>query len=281
MYAKAVPIFCLAYIVGLAIAAGIGQYGLTIAGFGLVAGVIFLRIAPNYNWWGLRWQTGLGIVLVFFLALASFYIRLPSASMNDVSNMIRSGENGRWVTVTGKVLNSPTLNRSGKLKFWLSPQKIELNQANPKPRAVTGKLYTTLSPKLKQDLNPGSIIKITGYLYQPSILQNPGQFSFQEYLNQNGAFAGLSGRDVTVLERANWGFWRLRDRMVKVHVQALDSPRGELVSSIVLGRKAVNLTYEVQDQFLKAGLSHILAASGFHVSLLLGTVLVLTQRFQG
>ena len=42
---------------------------------------------------------------------------------------------------------------------------------------------------------------------------------------------------------------------------------------MALGRKAVNVPYDIQDVFIQAGLAHTLAASGFHVSLVLGVVL--------
>lgn len=277
MNARQVPLFCLAYILGLLVAAGNEQYGLTIIIFLGIAGGILFKIAPQYRWWGLRWQTGLGIFLIFLVALISFYFRFPTPTNNDVSQIIPADKNGIAVTVTGKVLNSPTLNRSGKLRFWLAVQNVN-NPTENTP--VTGKLYTTVPTDFKEGLNSGSIIEVRGYLYQPSTPNNPGQFDFRNYLQKNGAFAGISGRELTILEENNSGLWRLRERIVNVHVKALGTPQGELISSMVLGRKVVNLPFALQDQFLKAGLAHILAASGFHVSLLLGVVLGITQRFQ-
>ncbi|NEP81812.1 MAG: competence protein, partial [Okeania sp. SIO3B3] len=51
-----------------------------------------------------------------------------------------------------------------------------------------------------------------------------------------------------------------------------------LVSAMVLGRRAVDLSYQLRDKFVKVGLAHVLAASGFHISLILGVVLTLTKR---
>jgi competence protein ComEC len=48
---------------------------------------------------------------------------------------------------------------------------------------------------------------------------------------------------------------------------------------MVLGNRAVDIPYEIRDQFIQAGLAHTLAASGSQVSLILGLVLVLTRRF--
>ncbi len=275
MYAREVSLFGLAYILGLLIASGFEEYWLTIIITLSIAAIVFIKVAPNYNWWGLRQKTGLGIFIVFLIAFFSFYLRFPTPANNDVSKIIPPAENGISTTVVGEVLNSPTLNRSGKLRFWLSAEIVgeETHQTQ-----VTGKLYTTIPTDFEKGVYPHSKIQVTGYLYQPQMPRNPGQFDFNQYLNQNGAFVGISGREVRVLEEGGWGFWKLRDRVINVHQKALGSPKGELVSSMVLGRKAVNLPDDLQDQFLKAGLAHILAASGFHVSLLLGFVLAMTQR---
>jgi competence protein ComEC len=46
----------------------------------------------------------------------------------------------------------------------------------------------------------------------------------------------------------------------------------------VLGSRAGQLDFDLQDAFREIGMAHVLAASGFHVSLLLGVVFVLTRR---
>ena len=47
---------------------------------------------------------------------------------------------------------------------------------------------------------------------------------------------------------------------------------------MLLGSKTVDLPYDIRDLFIKAGLAHVLAASGFHTSLLLGLVLGVTRK---
>lgn len=277
MYGKDVPLFCLAYIFGLLITSGIDQYGLTILIFGLITGGLAWKFASYHQWLGLRSRSLLIIILITVLAFVYFNQRFPKAGSNDISQLISQEANGINVTVIGKVLNSPTLNRSGKLRFWLVTEAVKQNTDQ---QAATGKLYATIPASLEEKVYPGRKIEVTGYLYRPPTPNNPGQFDFGNYLNRNGAFAGISGRKLEVLSQEKWGFWRLRDRVVNVHQKALGSPNGELVSSMVLGRKAVNLPYDIQDQFLQSGLAHILAASGFHVSLLLGVVLGITRQLK-
>ena len=72
-------------------------------------------------------------------------------------------------------------------------------------------------------------------------------------------------------------YW-LRKRVIQTHVRYLNIPHGTLVSAMVIGSRGVDLSFDIQDSFRDAGLAHILAASGFHVSLLLGFVLWLTKK---
>ncbi|MFP4338032.1 MAG: ComEC/Rec2 family competence protein, partial [Halothece sp.] len=273
MYGKDIPLLCLAYIIGLLIAAGIEQYWLTLLIFGLIlGGMTWKFLLPQQQG---NFHTSFLIIVITLIGFVSFYLRFPTITANDVSQIIPPDTNGIQTTVVGRILNSPTLNREGRLRFWLSVEEVE-NQSE-----VNGKLYVTLPEEFEKKLTPDSVLEISGYLYQPQIPNNPRQFNFQEYLNRNGAFAGISGKKVTVIEENTWGLWWLRERIIKVHFDGLGNPKGTLLSAMVLGRRVVSLPSDLQEQFLKAGLAHILAASGFHVSLLLGAVLAVTQRFSG
>jgi competence protein ComEC len=128
---------------------------------------------------------------------------------------------------------------------------------------------------------PGENLRIQGILYRPQAATNQGGFDFRAYLASQGAFAGLKGNEVLTFERQKptWGLWQLRQRIVRANLRGLGSPAGQLVSSMVLGRKAVDLPEDIRDRFIRTGLAHVLAASGFHVSLLLGMILRLSDRF--
>jgi len=272
MYSGEVWLYCLAYIIGLLIASGWPQYGLTIFVVLTITSFLLWKGVPTQARLRVDWKRSLVMLVIAGIAISYFQLRYPNPSVNEISHIIPPQDNGIRVTLTGKILNSPTLNRNDKLRFWLSTQRVK---GHPNAK---GKLYTTVSTEVKQGLTSGSRIQIQGYLYQPQPPKNPGQFDFKQYLQRNGAFAGISGQQVTVIEKKSWGWWRLRERIIKVHRQALGSVEGSIVSAMVLGRKAVDLPLALQEQFLKGGLAHILAASGFHVSLLLGVVLAVTQR---
>jgi competence protein ComEC len=55
-------------------------------------------------------------------------------------------------------------------------------------------------------------------------------------------------------------------------------PEGSLLSSLVLGSRAVDLPSDLKDAFIQAGLAAVLAASGFQVTLVLGAAIALTRN---
>ena len=270
-------IICLAYIVGLlstnlfSSTTGFTPGQLAILAVGFTGLGITLAIAlrkrkriPHSIW--------VVAVIVALLSVLYFQFRIPQPAFNDISYQVTATES-ELVTVTGKVLTEPRLNDSQRLKFWLEASQINEEE-------ISGKLYVTLPLLQGTGVYPGLNLKITGLLYLPKAASNPSSFDFKEYLARQGIFAGIQGRKATFIDRHQpvWGWWKLRSRIVQSQIRGLGSPVGQLVSSMVLGRKAVDLPSDIRDRFIEAGLAHVLAASGFHVSLLLGIILKLTNR---
>ncbi len=215
----------------------------------------------------------LGTALVAILAIAYFQMRIPQPHSNDISYQV-TASNSEFVTVAGKVLTEPRLNDNQRLKFLLKAARIGDKEQ------VSGKIYATLPLLQGTGIYPGQNLKLKGSLYLPQAAKTPSGFDFQEYLARQGVFAGIQGSEAVFSEQTepSWGWWKLRRRIVRSQLKGLGSPMGQLVSSMILGRKAVDLPTDIRDRFIEAGLAHVLAASGFHVSLLLGIILKITNR---
>jgi len=257
-------IFCLTYILGLLLTA-IPWGGYSILAVGIGAAIALPRFLPRLK--PVIWL-GAGLVGLF----ASFYlqVRSPQPAASDISHFVSKNAN---VTVQGRITSTPRLTRSQRGQFWL-----EANQLNE--TAVTGRLYVTVPLLQATGLYPNQKVTISGDLYKPKSVANPGAFDFKAYLEREGAFAGLNGRQVTFAQqKQQWGWWLVQQRIVRSQARWLGSPTGPLVSSIVLGSRAVDLPYDIRDLFVRVGLAHALAASGFQTSLILGLVVTLGKRF--
>ncbi|WP_298906761.1 ComEC/Rec2 family competence protein [uncultured Nostoc sp.] len=297
-------IICLGYIFGLLFTA-VPWGGVWILILGIVGAVIFRRrttsrqLAQKPENAGSKnkalsniWQTTphpriwLAAGLVGLLATLYFQWRVPQPGAKDISQFVPPGNSSnqeQLVIVRGEVASNPRLTRSQRGQFWLEATQLD-EVKNEKgsagvPKGVTGKLYVTVPILQATGLYPSQQIAVTGILYKPKAASNPGGFDFQKFLKQEGTFAGLIGRQINVLDQEHkWGWWQIRERIVRSQVRWLGIPEGPLVSAMVLGSKAVDLPYDMRDLFVQAGLAHALAASGFQTSLILSVILQLTRR---
>ena len=273
-------ILSLAYILGL-LSTGVTWGGLVVLVLGCGAAIALPKL------WKGQFSSRIWIAagVVGLLASLYFQIRVPQPGASDISRLlaIENGANQQQVTVSGEVMEMPRLNRSGKSQIWLAVSRVDgATQSEPlKPDQVRGKLYVTVPLLQSTGVTPGQEIAIAGVLYRPKPATNPGGFDFQEYLAQDGCFAGLRGQTIEFLHPSDraWGWWMIRQKIIRSQIDWLGSPEGQLVSSMVLGSRVVDLPFDIKDQFTRIGLSHALAASGFQVSLILGVVLALVKRF--
>lgn len=245
-----------------------------LAGLSIVSSIFIARFpyARKYS----KVCLGAGIVAIF--ALVYFQLRIPQPEANDISHLLTK-TSSQFISVEGKILTETRLTESERIKFWFKPSQVK----KPSLKEVSGKLYVTLPLSPEINIYPGKNLSIQGILYQPQTVKNPGSFDFKNYLNRQGSFAGLKGLEIKIennQKEPHWGWWKIRRKIIKAQISGLGSPLGELVSSMVLGRRAVDLPQDIRDRFIKAGLAHILAASGFHVSLLLAVVLKTTNRLR-
>ena len=283
-------IFCFTYILGL-LATGVANGGYGLICVGLIASSLsyfgrrsILRNKLHRSFWHIKPQIWLMAGLVGFGAAIYFQIRTPHPSENDVSKFITADvqDSAQLVTVQGKITSTPRLTRNQRSQFWLEP--FYLSIGNSFSKNVSGKLYTTVPLLQATGLHEGEAIAVTGVLYKPKPANNPGGFNFQAYLAREGSFAGLKGREVSLINsdvnnNNNWGWWAIRQRIIRSQVRWLGVPEGVLVSAMVLGNRVVDLPSSISDSFIQVGLAHALAASGFQVSLILGVLLAIAQRF--
>jgi len=297
-------IICLSYILGL-LFTEIPWGGVWILLLGVLGSVLFRRIYTNLRKLALKRAGAFGknkavandwidaphpkiwliAGVVGLLATVYFQLRVPQPGIKDISRFVVEDKSNleQLVIVHGFVDSNPRITRSQRGQFWLAATQLDEVKNNQRPaeisKGVTGRLYVTVPILQSTGLYPGQQVAVTGFLYKPTAASNPGGFDFQKYLRQEGTFTGLIGRQTNILDdQRPWGWWRIREKIGRSQSRLLGVPEGLLVSSMVLGAKAVDLPYDTRDLFVRTGLAHALAASGFQTSLILGVVLQLTRR---
>ncbi len=270
-----------AYILGLLVT-GITDLSLgsvSIAGgvtfaLGAVMGVVVprhWRMGPTQRQW---WIAG----LIAWMAANYCLWTTPHPAENDVSRFVSQQE--QWVI--GKVLEMPRTTRHNKGQFLFEAQSLSkrTNWDRVSREPVSGKLYVTAHLKPSKLLYPGEAVELKGFIEEIEKPKKSEKAGFSGYLAKRGCFAKFRTKWVEFLPEQKpprWAVWKLRQRIVAAQGRWLGEPAGDLLSAMTLGRKAVDLPFGVKDSFVNAGLAHTLAASGFHVSLILGLVLGLLR----
>lgn len=218
----------------------------------------------------------LGLTTITFLIskyqyLCFFLFFIPGILWGYIDNVSGSNleklPNRANVTITGVVDDiSPTKNKNTKIIL----QVKEVIYYNKKIN-IQEKLLVIL--KGISDLKYADIVSFEGTITAPSTYQNPGAFSYSDYLKRQGIYKIMLTSSHKKIGEENINFIRLlvnivRSKMLK-SFKTLPSPHRELLGGIVLGNKALSLPAEMEDIFTRIGTVHILVASGAQVSLLL------------
>lgn len=117
----------------------------------------------------------------------------------------------------------------------------------------------------------GSYVLVSGESACFSESRNPGGFDQEMYYRiQN---IGFSMKNAEILEEGNTyskyheGLYQLRRRMERVFEQTMSEKDASIMKAMILGNKA-ELDQESKQLYQRSGISHILAISGLHISLI-------------
>ncbi len=129
-----------------------------------------------------------------------------------------------------------------------------------------------------KQLDPGWRLQVEGTVRLPRPPVHPLLGDHAAQLARQGIFSTLTVQRYELLERETQPLWQWRQHLA-ARLQASAGPRhGALLAALVMGRAMAPLPEAITSSFRAAGLSHALAASGFHLSVLLGVVLAITRR---
>ena len=129
-----------------------------------------------------------------------------------------------------------------------------------------------------KQLEPGWRLRLSGTVRRPRPPLHPLLGDRAAQLARQGIFSTLAVQRYELLERQTQPLWQWRQQLA-ARLQASAGPRhGALLAALVMGRAMAPLPDAITGSFRAAGLSHALAASGFHLSVLLGVVLAITRR---
>jgi competence protein ComEC len=125
----------------------------------------------------------------------------------------------------------------------------------------------------------GQRIRVPARLYRPTGFRNPGGFDYVARLARDGIHvtgSAQAGQIVALDRPAPPWHERVRRHAVAAMEAALPPASAALLGGLVLGERRA-LPAEIDETFRRAGVTHVLAVSGFNVALVASAVFLLAR----
>ncbi len=217
------------------------------------------------------------ILFLLFVGLGILRYQISSPVYNpELENQI-----GKKVTLLGVILVEPD-EKDTSQRIIIDLKQLKDVYGNVKGISG-GRLIATLS-RFPQ-FSYGDEISITGKLEKPKNFETDTgrEFDYINYLKKEGIGYQISFGTAKLVSKNNGNFiqtnlFALKNLFLEKSASILPEPQSSLLGGLIVGAKK-SLPQNVQDEFKKAGIIHIVVLSGFNISIIAVSVMYLFSFF--
>lgn len=248
--------FCFCFI------SGVGFFSLQIIDkdrqFFIYCGFLGVVILLFFCWNKFKYRFALFCLLFFILGGWRFYLSVPNRSMSQLSYY-----NGQYVVFSGVILE--------EINQTVSGSQLILNTTSLGNKKITGRVLVNLP--LYTDLNFGDKIAVSCDLKTP---EGKDDFiNYDKYLAHNDVWSVCGAR--ARVEKLNYKhsfvenlyikFFALKQNLQSRVNELWPEPYSALAAGLLYGARS-GFTQEVAQDFSVVGLTHIVAVSGYNISII-------------
>lgn len=210
------------------------------------------------------------IVLLVLYGVFSLQLNYFNTGGNEIPGLINKLNNKKSV-ITGIISEQPEI-KDDRIRLLIKSTGVN-------DFGYSGNVLATVYRNKYEDniLNGykyGDIVKITGQLEKLPHQRNPGEFDYGEYLKLhdiNAVFISFGYENIEPIGYYEQNFFKSRviypvkDYSIQVIDKLIGGDEGEYLKGLVLGEKS-NISRELKENFVNAGVAHIIAVSGLNVA---------------
>lgn len=223
------------------------------------------------GWGDARWaRRGAAIVCAFLLGAWRLALAQPTIDESHIAFYVRNDS----VIVEGVLIGEGESN-STRPVVKMKAHTLTINDAEKK--SVDGNVLVTFPPY--SDVNYGERVQVAGLLKIPPDFEN---YSYRTFLAHQNIYAVLDAKNYNVIttHQANvvkeWLLF-FKTHAHQILLQLYPEPQAALLSGILLGIDS-GIPAALEDAFNTTGTGHIVAISGFNLSIVAGGFALLTRR---
>jgi competence protein ComEC len=237
----------------------------TTVGVAVVARVAEMR--PSY-------QARLALTCAAVLALGA--VRLVLAQPRFTATSLATYNDWGWLTLTGVVAGEPDV-RDTYVAYKVDVQQIVPDTAESEPLAVHGAAQVR-GPRYPV-YHYGDRVQVSGLLETPSAGDD---FNYRDYLARRNVHSYVRYAEVERLTGGGGSGWKRamlawKDRARATIARILPEPEASLLTGILLGVET-GIPRDLMDDFNATGTSHVIAISGFNITIVVGLLMATLGR---
>ena len=220
------------------------------------------RISDNTS---LSWGLVLAMILAFFLGGIRYQISLPE--YQDPAYILNYAGRSVPVQITGVVVDYPD-QRDQIVNLQIKAESIRGKKDEP-PIPLKGLLLA--KAPVETLVSYGDRVLVVGFLKIPP---EDEDFNYREYLFRQNIDVYITRADVMVLENGQGSIflgaiYRLKTNALENIYRLWPDPEASLLAGILLGVES-GIAESVQKAFRDTGTTHIIAISGFNITIVAG-----------
>lgn len=241
-------------------------YSLTNNNLIVAIGAIFIIVANIRLILLKRWKRAMaGSVMLLAMFLIS--IKVCDAQIEKRENYLHQVYDGETVTVWGEIYRKEYKNNSYNL--YISKAAIDYGDGIVECNDILIYLES-------DDYSIGDFLKVKGQIKEFSTARNQGEFDMQSFYLSQKIDLAVKARQVDTISMQGYsilGFrygeylYRLRNRLLISMEYITDEKNAGILGSMILGDKSL-MDADTKNMYQAAGISHVLAISGLHVSII-------------
>lgn len=243
---------CLSFIIGVFIESLI-MIPLPILGGIFVFGMIFASVFWTAN---KKIAAAAFCLMIFALGGARFLQKEQAGNLSQLNGKGR-------LAIVGVINDLPDRRQTSQKLILEARQAI----ANDKTAAVNGLALVTIKPYPAYQY--GDLLQIYGRLEEP---ENFSDFDYKTYLAKSDIYSVVASPEIEVLARGRGSrikqaLFALRQKYKNSIQSLLPEPQAGFLAGLNLGENK-QLSSELSDAFARSGTSHIVALSGYNISII-------------
>lgn len=183
--------------------------------------------------------------------------------------------NGQETVTLLAVASQPVENHDTSTLLTVSAEEVSMDGLTLNP--VNGEAVILLPAG--RSYAYGDRLEISGHLQTPP---ERADFSYKQYLENRGVYSYLAYPQIKVIGKNHGNpllaiIYKVRDQITVTCSRIVPQPEGAFLSGMLVGRDEI-ISDALKQSFKNTGTSHLVAISGFNITILSGLILALTNR---